>query len=283
MPYNEAELDVPSRRPLTLAAMAVKALLQHHQVPSNQQAKLLCDLLGVTLAPVHKKLNGTTQWTLEEIKLVADHFGEPLIQVISRLGGVSAEIRLREEPVPVQIWHDNTQENRANVKWVARKRAAGPWQVERHSSGETLTDDHVRIRFATLGLDNVMVPRIAVLDDELNTAEMLSTGLRLAGLTGVPYSEADVLVRDLGDGNFDGFIIDWALKKGSSLGLLTQLRKTFPSHPIAVLTGKMGTHELDARVFVDAIERLSLQFFQKPIGSEFIAAYMRTALKTKPN
>lgn len=67
------------------AAMCVRALLQKHKVPERQQAQSVAELLGVTATHARRKLNGTTPWTIPEIKLVAAKFGATLSETLMPL------------------------------------------------------------------------------------------------------------------------------------------------------------------------------------------------------
>jgi hypothetical protein len=73
-------------------------------------------------------------------------------------------------------------------------------------------------------------------------------------------------------------VIDWVLPTGTAHALVAKLRSQSTSCPIALLTGKAGTKDVDERDLVAAIEKHGLLFLQKPVtasiaASQFTAAF----------
>jgi hypothetical protein len=61
----------------------VRALLTRHQVPSMRHVTTIAEVLDVGYTLVHRRMNGTVAWELEEIERVAAHFGESLADVFA--------------------------------------------------------------------------------------------------------------------------------------------------------------------------------------------------------
>ena len=73
-------------------------------------------------------------------------------------------------------------------------------------------------------------------------------------------------------------MIDWVLANGTAEALVAKLRSQSPTCPIALLTGKAGSKEVDEKALVAAIEQHGLLFLQKPVtaliaASQFSAAF----------
>lgn len=72
--------DVP------VASRYVKALLNRHDIPSNQHVTTIADVLGVAYTLAYRRMNGTVAWEVEEIEMVAKHYGESLASVFAEIG-----------------------------------------------------------------------------------------------------------------------------------------------------------------------------------------------------
>ena len=79
--------------------------------------------------------------------------------------------------------------------------------------------------------------------------------------------------------SFDAYVIDWVLPTGTAEALVAKLRSQSATCPIALLTGKAGSKEVDEKDLVAAIEQHGLLFLQKPVtasiaASQFSAAFL---------
>ena len=64
----------------------VRSFLNRHDVPSARHVIVVANLLGVNYTLVHRRMNGSVAWELEEIEKVAAHFGKTLADVFSAQG-----------------------------------------------------------------------------------------------------------------------------------------------------------------------------------------------------
>src|ERR1700685_1026800 len=76
----------------------------------------------------------------------------------------------------------------------------------------------------------------------------------------------------------DAAILDYSLPDGTALDLLPQLKQSYPSIPLIVLTGN-GTISLA----VQAIKEGAEQFLTKPVEMAAIAVVLERALKNQRN
>ena len=91
MPTSSMSKASGSRRDGDAAPVAsryVKALLSRHDIPSNQHVTTIADVLGVAYTLAYRRMNGQVAWEVEEIEMVAKHYGESLASVVVANGVV---------------------------------------------------------------------------------------------------------------------------------------------------------------------------------------------------
>ena len=120
--------------------------------------------------------------------------------------------------------------------------------------------------------------RFAILDDDIDVARGLAAGLIELGFEASAFATEAQLEAALQFDSFDGYVIDWVLATGTAEALVARLRNQSANCPIALLTGKAGTQELDEKALVTAIEQHGLLFLQKPVtallaASQFSAGF----------
>lgn len=81
------------------------------------------------------------------------------------------------------------------------------------------------------------LPRIAVLEDDEAFASVLCRGLRRRGFQVEHFPTVNQLQQQLGDADFDWFILDLKVDQDSSLPLVQPIREHYPKSKILMLTG----------------------------------------------
>ena len=81
--------------------------------------------------------------------------------------------------------------------------------------------------------------------------------------------------------SFDGYVIDWVLANGTAEALVAKLRNQNATCPIALLTGKAGSKEVDEKELVAAIEQHGLLFLQKPVTASIAASQFSAAFANR--
>jgi DNA-binding response OmpR family regulator len=81
--------------------------------------------------------------------------------------------------------------------------------------------------------------------------------------------------------SFDAYVVDWVLPSGTAEALVARLRNQSASCPIALLTGKAGTKDVDEKDLVAAIEQHGLLFLQKPVTASIAASQFSAAFANR--
>lgn len=76
-------------------------------------------------------------------------------------------------------------------------------------------------------------------------------------------------------------MIDWVLPNGTAEALVAKLRSQSATCPIALLTGKAGSKEVDEKDLVAAIEQNALLFLQKPVTASIAASQFSAAFANR--
>ena len=70
------QTDSPAAEaPTSLAVACVRALMERHGLPRYRQSAWLADAMGLSYSQAHRRMNGTSPWTLEDLVKVAALFG----------------------------------------------------------------------------------------------------------------------------------------------------------------------------------------------------------------
>ena len=103
--------------PASLAVSCVRALMERHGLPKYRQSAWLADAIGLSYAQAHRRMNGTSPWSLEDLAQVAGLFGESLADLVG--------LGLPQSSVPAVM---NRRQRSRRVSVVARRssRQAGP-------------------------------------------------------------------------------------------------------------------------------------------------------------
>ena len=106
--------------------------------------------------------------------------------------------------------------------------------------------------------------RVAVLDDDRDSAQSIVDFLGAKGLDAQPFNCAIDLLAAMEGQPFDGFVVDWLLGDNTAKDLLSKIRARVPSGPVVILTGQIATGAAseDELVMVGASYRALL--FEKP-------------------
>lgn len=271
-PTNDSDSD-PS-----LAAHAVRALMDRHGVPRNRQASRLAELLGLSYPQAYRRLNVASAWSLEELQTVAGHFGESLSKLVDSSlpadARVDATLRLGSYRLPCQLTlgsaalQPRPQELvalKVDDRWLAM--LAGEAPAPGVSVRELVYRSPARAR-----------PRIAVLDDNLDTAQAICVHLQKLGAAATAFETPGDLVPDDDAERFDGYVIDWVLLGGVARELIESLRARDPGCPIVVLTGQLATGVADEADIASAKAQFRFDVLEKPARMSILVAALSPLL-----
>jgi BetR domain len=257
---------------MSLAALCVRALLDRAALPRHRHSAHIAGLLQLSYHQAHRRMSGAAPWSLEEMQLVAAHHGETLVDLFGEQKsgdyepGVLIAGPLR---VSCRIWPGPVLTQHRPGDLIALKGGA-EWVVM--VAGDTPTPQACGVRRLIIEPKPDRPRRFAVLDDDLDVAMGLASGLVDLGFEASAFATEALLDAALKFDAFDGFVIDWVLGDGTAHALLAKLRSAYPGCPIAVLTGKVGTRDVDENVLAATIQQQGLLFMQKPVTAALAAS-----------
>lgn len=255
-----------------LAALCVRALLDRAGVPRHRQSAHLAGLLQLSYHQAHRRMLGTAPWVVEELQAVAAHHGETLVDLFGQQKATDYEkgvllagplrVSCRLWPGPQVVMHrpGDLIALKGGAEWVVMV------------AGDAPTPQACSVRRLIVDQKPDRPRRFAILDDDVDVARGLASGLADQGFEAVPFASAAQLEAALQVNSFDGFVVDWVLGPGTAHTLLIHLRGLSPTAPIALLTGKVGTPDVDEKAMALAIQQLGLLFMQKPVTATLAAS-----------
>lgn len=266
------EDDSPSQ-----AAQLVRALLERHGIPKHRQASFIGELFNLSRAAAHQRVTKSTAWTLDEFQALAQRFGETLAQVLGATSpdlGTSAVLRVGALQVGCQVWFARDGEDSGNDRLVAME-SAGTYLVV--PTAAATGQQSLRIARLEIGQGVTAVPRVAVFDDERDTADAVSGLLRASGIDAVAYYSPDALLRGISQDMFDGYVIDWLLPDNrNSIPLLAAVRARAKHSALVLLTGKTRNGVADPGEVGAAATAFKAQLVEKPVQPPFLLSALVT-------
>ena len=262
----------------SLAAVCIRGLLDRASLPRHRHSAHIAGLLKLSYHQAHRRMTGSAPWSLEELQAVAAHHGETLVDLLGEQKSADYETAvLIAGPLRVtcRLWPGQPLAQHRPGDLIALK-GGSEWVVM--VAGDTATPQACTVRRLIIEPKPDRPRRFAILDDDLDVARGLAAGLVQLGFEATAFATEAQLVAALQFDSFDGYVIDWVLTDGTAEALIAKLRNQSATCPIALLTGKAGSKEVDEKDLVAAIEHHGLLFLQKPVmasiaASQFSAAF----------
>jgi two-component system chemotaxis response regulator CheY len=113
--------------------------------------------------------------------------------------------------------------------------------------------------------------RILVVDDDENTAFLISTLLECSGYNVTAVSNGVEALRELGRRHFDAIITDYAMPLLNGAELLKRIRVQYPETPVIFVSGHPSE-------FLDAIDPPPFAYIRKPYDSDALLKLVRSAV-----
>lgn len=272
-------------------ATAVKDLMRRKLVPERQQSRKLGEILNLSYSQAHRKLNTGADWTIAQLQVVAEYFGDSLASIglgEATVGADSQPTGTMENGVfvavagqheyPCIMWLGEQLHTARRVDFVAYQDKQ-QWRVV-----ATLQCPENVVRYKVNKLEIVLrqpqVPTVAIVDDEQGFADNMRDFLNESGFKATAFYSATSLERSLGDGTtFDGYIIDWILGQRTAEGLIKQIRySASPAAPIFLLTGEVSSGLADEDELARVILQHDVQIREKPVRLPTFTAELHKTL-----
>ena len=268
----------------SLAAQCVRALLDRHDVPRRKHAAVVTDVLKLSYSQGHRRLTTDATWTLEELRALAEHYGESLAGMVSlgQLGEMqSATLKIGTTFAPCRIARGSAVHRPRPGALVAALVDSDWYVVPAEHNLATQAYDIVRL---VVEPSSAVSRRIAVLDDHIDSAETIASYLRSAGYDPSLFTDLVSITAAVGDRHFDGYVLDWIIEKNgvkdTVRDLVGSIRSRDAHCPIVVLTGEVETGVADESDIATAMAKYRLKFFEKPARLSIIAAALAGSLAT---
>ena len=245
-------------------AAFIESMLDRHGVPERQRIRALEAAIGISYTQVRRRMIGEAPWTIDEIKKLASHFHEPLIPIMSALADaprIPASLPFGGAAMPCTIWPvGEPLPGRIGPMVAMHDSTTDQWTVAPAAE----VSDSPSYELARLLFERAPPRRVAVLDDDRDSAQSIVDFLGAKGLDAQPFNCAIDLLAAMESQPFDGFVVDWLLGDNTAKDLLSKIRARVPSGPVVILTGQIATGAAseDELVMVGASYRALL--FEKP-------------------
>ena len=246
--------------------------MERHGLPKYRQSAWLADAMALSYSQAHRRMNGASPWSLEDLARVAALFGETLADVVSShqpktsVGGVMSVGAAR---VPCQLWLGESVQQPGPDTLVAVKTSSG-WSAI--VAGEA--PDGVAYSIERLEARPTASTRkvVAVLDDDQDLTNSIVAHFEASGYDARPFYKTADLLASAAAQRYDGYVVDWIVGEKSVLKLIASLRDQDPKCPIVVLTAQVLSGVVDEQDIADAVKRYDLVFSEKPVRTSILAA-----------
>lgn len=262
---------------LSMGALAVRALLERHGLPKHRHAAFVGDFFSLSRAAAHQRVNRSAAWTLEELKQLAENFGESLAGMVSAHGADDARpaiVRIGGLLSKCKVWLDRSKAPTATDGLVALEDEAGLVVV-----AATAVTVQGGVRVARLEIEqSIMKPaRVAVIDDERDVASALCDQLRSFGIAADSFDDVDALTSEMAKSPFDGYVVDWLLRKGDASQLLATIRALEYPSAVVLLSGKLRSGSADPADVASACTVFRVQLIEKPAQVPLVVSALELA------
>lgn len=280
------------------ASDRLSALLGRHGIPSRHQATEIAHICAISISQARRKLRGAV-WLFDEVHTICRHFGEsldavfgsPVLQTCStsphgvpHLGNTSpATLLIDGQAMACQIHlgplHTSTQAGMEGL--VACYSQQQGWLVA--SAQRVAQEGYGGARYAVeqLQLRNPAAQlrtRIAVLDDDIGSADALTDWFNEVGYEARSYNSTEALLaQPLSE--HDAFVVDLILGGGqTSQSIVERIRLEQPDAPIVLLTGQLKDGTASEATLTTILRTQGVTFFEKPVRPAVLTAAIQSSL-----
>ena len=261
----------------------VHAVMQRHAVPPRQRHSALEVILGISYQQARRRTSGAVAWTLDELRRVAEHYGESLGSLFGAApsdGGRSATLLVGPARVPCTLWLG------VGPKVAGR---TGPLTAIQHVSGEWLVSPLVEfgegpsfdVRRLVVQMEQHLLRRVAVVDDDVDLADSLAKYLSHSGIDAQAFFSFATLTEALNAVPFDGYVLDWLIGRDDAESVIQRIR-TKASCPIVILTGQIESGNVKESRIAAVCSTYRVQNLDKPARPSSILSLLEAGFAAQP-
>lgn len=273
-----------SDRQPSLGTRCINRLLGRQGIPERRRPAALEQALGLSYQQVRRRLIDESAWTLEEVQVVADFFGESLEAVVAETSAgstASAVLVTGSLRIPCSVWLGETPQLGRSGPLVATRLTAGEWLVV--PAGEAAGVESYEVKRLLIQATARSARRVAVLDDDRDLAQSIAQYMNEVGVDATAFYTVGDLSQAASVQPFDGYVIDWLVDKQSARAVIAEIRGRSASCPIVVLTGQMLQGNVDESELSSAAAAYRLQYFEKPVRTSAIMSALELGFDRRAN
>lgn len=266
----------------TLAARCVRALLDRHGVSRRKHSAVVTKVLKLSYSQGNRRLTTDATWALEELRALAEHYGESLSELVS-LGQaddtMAATLQVGSTSFPCRIVRGPAVHRPSRGALVAAKVDAR-WQVL--PAEPSLATQAYDIKRLIMEPPSAISRRIAVLDVHADSARTMAASLQASGFEPVEFTSLERIAAAVTTDRFDGYVLDWIVAtngvRRTARDFVASIRAHDAHCPIIVLTGEVRTGIADEADIAAAMAKYHFKFFEKPARLPIISAALASSL-----
>lgn len=300
----DADLDkdhsgFPSEESPSWVSACLSGLLERHGVPSRHQATEIAQICAISISQARRKLRGAV-WLFDEVRAICQHFGESIDTALSAglrpgqqppaaghakpVTTYPATLLMDEQRLPcdIELGPLCTDEATSSCQGlVAFHHPLEGWQVtgQARLQKEAFRGPHYAVAQLQWRNQSEQVrARIAVLDDDIGSADALTDWFNEVGYDAHAYTRSeDLLAQPLTD--HDAFVVDLILGGGqTSQALVERIRREQPEAPIVLLTGQLRDGSASEATLATILRTQGVTFFEKPVRPAVLTAAIQSSL-----
>jgi CheY-like chemotaxis protein len=255
------------------ASEELAAFLACAGIEARAQARHVASVVGINVNNVRARFNGQTDWRIGELDQVAAAHGARLV--------IHFEAEQGLQPARMQpgafLGNGEMLPCRFRLGEQATRRSAlvaiqvkDRWIVslpDRLPAGSAPVYHVAAMEIVC----PTAKPRVAVLDDDALTADLIRDHFIAMGYDAVAFYDTAELRDAAGTHAFDAYILDWRMAGDeTTLSLCEHLRKDDPSALVVLLSGQIESES--AAGFFDTARDFDVPCFAKPVPAKILIA-----------
>ena len=260
----------------------VKAMMARHGVTPTTYTLALQQILECDYSSAHRKLAGTVNWSIEQVKQIAACYKETAAILIEDMENIEIRnARLIIEAIEVNclLWIGQKLEKPFDEDLVAIC-IENQWKVIKTSQANINTDQLYQIIRIEYAKNTGNKLKLAIIDDDAGVADNLKEYMNGIGFDSTTYYSSFSALNDIEKTEYDAYIVDWILENSTAKDIITKIRAIWNKNkPIVILTGELDTDgSANENEVAQIVRRFDASFQMKPAKLSILAAELSKLL-----
>lgn len=269
----------------TLGSQCAQRLFDRQQIPQRQRIGAIESSLGLTYQQARRRMNGETDWSLEELQTLAETYGETLQSLVSvvPIGELpeAAVLAIGGANLPCEVWLGQASKlagaGTGADTLVATRGEDQRWRIV--YAAEALQAEVYQVTRVVIRPSAPKRHRVAVLDDDRDLALSIAEYLRHVGYDATAFYSLERLSQAIEVQQYEAYVIDWLVDKKNARSLVAQIRAKSVACAIIVLTGQLRSGDVEESELTLAATTFRLQYLEKPLRNSIISSALDRLLE----